>query len=83
MFADSVPISAIAAETGTPVYLYRSCRLLENYGRLSHAFHELNAAVHYSAKANANLALLRLLIHAGASIDAVSSGKIYAKKSDP
>ncbi|PJF28434.1 MAG: diaminopimelate decarboxylase [Phototrophicales bacterium] len=77
MFADSVLVSEIAAETGTPVYIYSSRRILENYSRVSRAFQELDAAVHYSAKANANLALLRLLIHAGAGIDAVSGGEIY------
>jgi len=77
MFADSVPVSEIAAETGKPVFIYSSRRLLNNFSRVSRAFKELDAAIHYSAEANANLALLRLLIHAGAGIGAVSGGEIY------
>jgi diaminopimelate decarboxylase len=37
----------------------------------------LNAHLHYSAKANANLSILRALIGAGAGIDAVSGGEIF------
>jgi diaminopimelate decarboxylase len=71
MFADSVPVSEIAAATGAPVFTYSSRRLLGNFKQVLCAFHEFDAAVHYSAKANANLALLRILIHAGAGHEIV------------
>ncbi|NWG15899.1 MAG: diaminopimelate decarboxylase, partial [Chloroflexi bacterium] len=37
----------------------------------------MDAHIHYSAKANANLAILRTLVAAGAGVDAVSGGEIY------
>jgi diaminopimelate decarboxylase len=41
------------------------------------AFAPLKPAIHYSIKANGNLALLRLLKDAGLGMDAVSAGEIY------
>src|SRR5690606_40120398 len=43
----------------------------------TNAFAAFNAHIHYSAKANANLSVLRALIEAGAGIDAVSAGEAF------
>ncbi len=75
LYCDRVPIGSIVAETGTPVYVYSLPRVRENLRRIQAAFPR--AQIHYSAKANANLALLRTLVQAGAGIDAVSGGEIY------
>ncbi len=75
LYCDRVPIGSIVAQTGTPVYVYSLPRALANLRRIQAAFPR--AEVHYSAKANANLALLRTLVQAGAGIDAVSGGEIY------
>ncbi len=74
---DSIPVADIVREVGTPVYIYSLKRALENYERIKNAFADFDAHVHYSAKANANLAILRALIQAGAGIDAVSAGEIH------
>lgn len=73
---DGVPLSEIAAQVGTPVYVYSLPRILSNYQRLSQAFAPLNPHIHFSAKANANLDVLRALVGVGAGIDAVSGGEI-------
>jgi len=73
----SVPLSEVAKACGTPVYVYSLGRILENYHQIKRAFSELDAHIHYSAKANANLTILRTLVAAGAGIDAVSAGEIY------
>lgn len=75
LFCDGVALADIAAQVGTPVYVYSSTRMLANLRRVQAAFP--NAHIHYSAKANANLAILRTLINAGAGIDAVSAGEIH------
>jgi diaminopimelate decarboxylase len=72
-----VPVAEIAAQAGTPVYIYSLRRALENFHHIRKAFASLKPHIHYSAKANANLTLLRTLINAGAGIDAVSGGEIY------
>ena len=76
LYIDGVPAAQIAEQVGTPVYVYSQRRVLRRYGALKDAFSNLKAHVHYSAKANANLALLRALVEAGAGIDAVSGGEI-------
>lgn len=76
LFCDEVPLDEIARSVGTPVYVYSLKRLLHNYNRIREAFAPLNARIHYSAKANANLDVLRTLVAAGAGIDAVSAGEI-------
>jgi diaminopimelate decarboxylase len=70
-----VPVREIVAQTGTPVYIYSLPRALANYRRIRSAFPQ--AHIHYSAKANANIALLETLVRAGAGIDAVSGGEVY------
>jgi diaminopimelate decarboxylase len=72
-----VSVSDIADAVGTPVYVYSLRRALDNLGRISAAFVALDAHIHYSAKANANLSVLKSLIDAGAGIDAVSAGEIH------
>lgn len=77
LHVDTMPVADIVRETGTPVYIYSLNRIRHNYGLLKSAFEHLNAHIHYSAKANANISILRALIDAGAGIDAVSAGEIY------
>jgi diaminopimelate decarboxylase len=77
LYCDDVRVADIVAQVGTPAYIYSLKRVLANYERTCNAFAHLNAHIHYSAKANANLALLRTLVEAGAGIDCVSGGEIY------
>lgn len=77
LHCDSVRVSDIIAQVGTPVYIYSLQRTLRNLERIVTAFAPLDAHIHYSAKANANLTVLKHLIEAGTGIDAVSAGEIY------
>jgi len=77
LFCDYIPVHEIVAQVGTPVYIYSLHRALSNLRRIQAAFTDVNAHVHYSAKANANLAILKTLVKAGAGIDAVSAGEIH------
>lgn len=79
LIADTFPVAQIAHEVGTPLYLYSLKRALHNYYTIKEAFDGANiqAHIHYSIKANGNLALLRGLIAAGAGMDAVSGGEIF------
>lgn len=75
LVCDGVALADIAAQVGTPAYVYSTIRMLNNLRRIQAAFP--TAHIHYSAKANANLSILRTLINAGAGIDAVSAGEIH------
>lgn len=77
LFCDGIAVSDIARACGTPLYLYSQPRALANLKRLRAAFAALNPHIHYSAKANANLTILRALGEAGAGVDAVSGGEIF------
>lgn len=75
LHVDAVDIKAISRAVGTPFYLYSRDRMLGNLKRLQAAFP--TAEIHYSLKANANLALIRALLAQGAGVDAVSGGEVY------
>ena len=65
----------LAEEYGTPLYVTDGNRIADNYTRLhSNVQRYLNRklAIHYSVKANSNIAILKLLKGLGASIDTVS-----------
>lgn len=72
---DEVDLSDLARET--PTYVYSLKRAVGNYRSIRDAFADLDAHIHYSAKANANLSILQALISEGAGIDAVSAGEAY------
>lgn len=77
LWCDGVTLDAIADRAGTPAYVYSAARVRANVRRIQAAFAPLNASVHYSIKANGNLALLRLVRDEGLGMDAVSAGEIY------
>ncbi len=71
---DRVALAEVARTVGTPAYVYSLPRIRCNLDRVRAAFPD--AEVHFSAKSNHNLAVLRALVEAGAGIDAVSAGEI-------
>lgn len=67
----------LAERYGTPVYVTDERRLRENYRRIHEAFNKhMPTRIHYACKANANLALLRVLEQEGSCIDAVSLAEV-------
>jgi diaminopimelate decarboxylase len=76
-FCEEVPIADIAADVGTPFYLY-SRQTLENHFRaFDSAFAKTDHLICFSAKANSNLAVLRAFFRLGGGVDVVSGGEIY------
>jgi diaminopimelate decarboxylase len=73
---DGVPIAAIAAEVGTPCYIYSAPLIRERYRAFQRAFSGYPCTLHYALKANSTLAVARLLKSLGASVDANSGGEI-------
>ncbi|GAB3441353.1 diaminopimelate decarboxylase [Massilia solisilvae] len=74
--AESVPLSQIAAQFGTPTYVYSKAALLENFHAYADACRGRDALVCYAMKANSNLAVLDLLVREGAGFDIVSGGEL-------
>ena len=74
---DAVPASAIADAVGTPTYVYSASVVRRQYRRLAAALAGAPHRIHFSVKANSNLAILRLLQAEGAGGDIVSGGELY------
>lgn len=77
LYAEDVPLSRIAEEVGTPVYVY-SRATLERHARV---FTEALAAlprkhIAFAIKANPNLAVLRVMQREGFGADVVSGGEL-------
>ncbi len=74
---EDVPLARIAAEVGTPTYVYSYATLERHYRVFDGAFADRDHLVCYSVKANSNLAVLRTLFSFGAGADIVSGGELY------
>jgi len=74
---ERVSLRALAAEVGTPAYVYSKAALLEGYRAYDRAFAEVPHVVCYSVKANSNLGVLGVLARAGAGADIVSGGELF------
>ena len=67
---------AIAADVGTPVYVYDATVIGNAYRAFADGLAAHPHAIHYALKANSTLALVRLLRSLGAQADANSGGEI-------
>lgn len=76
LFAEGVALSQIAADVGTPVYVYSSATFEHHYRVFAESFSGIDALVAYSVKANSNIAVLATLAKLGAGADVVSGGEL-------
>jgi diaminopimelate decarboxylase len=74
---EGVSLDRIAAEVGTPAYVYSTAMVRDRFARLDGALAPLPHRVHYTLKANSNAALLRVLRELGAGVDVVSGGELF------
>jgi diaminopimelate decarboxylase len=77
LHCERVPIRQIEEKVGTPFYLYSYSTLVRHFTVFDKAFERIPHLVCYSAKANSNLALIRLFINLGGGVDVVSGGELY------
>ncbi|HZB26304.1 MAG TPA: diaminopimelate decarboxylase [Vicinamibacterales bacterium] len=73
---DGVPLADLAAQHGTPLYVYSAATIAARYRAVDDAFRPHPHAMHYALKANSTLAIARLLRSLGACADANSGGEI-------
>jgi diaminopimelate decarboxylase len=89
--ADHVPLTELAGQYGTPLYVYSRQALTENYRAYAdacrkHQHPDAPALVCFSVKSNSNLAVLNLLGKMGSGFDIVSGGelaRVIAAGGDP
>lgn len=77
LLAENVDIERIAAEVGTPVYIYSRNTLLDHLHKMRQAYRELETTICFSVKACGNVHILRLMAEQGSGFDIVSGGELY------
>ena len=77
LYCENVAVQKIAAEIGTPFYLYSHATLTRHFKAFSEAFAGMKKIICFSAKANTNLAILKLFATAGCGLDIVSGGELF------
>jgi diaminopimelate decarboxylase len=78
LFAEGVPLAAIAEAVGTPVYVYSRATLTRHAQVFKEALSRL-PRVHlaFAVKSNPNLAVLKVLANEGYGADVVSAGEMH------
>ncbi|MFQ3245569.1 MAG: diaminopimelate decarboxylase [Arenicella sp.] len=76
LFAEQTSLSSIAAEYGTPCYVYSRAAFETQWKALDSAFGDHPHTICYAVKANSNIAVLNLLARLGSGFDIVSEGEL-------
>lgn len=77
LYCEEVAVKDIAAQVGTPFYLYSHATLKRHMEAFTSAFASVPHLVCYSIKANSNLAVLQTFVNLGAGFDMVSGGELF------
>ena len=77
LYCEDTPVSEIAQDDGTPIYIYSKQTFLDHYQAIGDAFKDLDPIICYSIKSCANIHILKLLVEQGSGMDVVSGGEIY------
>lgn len=75
LFIEDVNLKDLADKVGTPFYCYSKKALVDNFNKFKTAFPK--ADICYAVKANASIAILKILAQAGAGADVVSGGELF------
>ena len=77
LYCEDVAVREIADKVGTPFYLYSYATLKRHFLAFDKAFEGVERLVCFSAKANSNMAILKLFADLGSGLDIVSGGELY------
>ncbi|WP_378941771.1 diaminopimelate decarboxylase [Paracoccus sp. R86501] len=80
LHAEDVPLSRIADQVGSPVYVYSAATLARHFGLFRQALEWTDHLVCFAVKSNSNLAVLKLMGDLGAGMDVVSGGEYLRAK---
>ena len=69
LFAEELPVQEIAAQYGTPCYIYSRAALEAAFTAYTDALRGAPHLVCYAVKANSNIAVLNILARLGAGFD--------------
>ena len=80
LHAEDVSVSEIAAQVGTPFYVYSAATLTRHFQLFSEALSPMPHLVCFAIKSLSNVAVLKLLGQLGAGMDVVSGGEYLRAK---
>jgi diaminopimelate decarboxylase len=76
LFAEDVPLSQLAREFGTPLFVYSRGSMLAALAAYQRGFEGRDAKICYAMKANSSLGVLQVFARAGCGFDIVSGGEL-------
>lgn len=76
LYCEDVRVSDIVKKYSTPLYIYSLKTLVRHFKVTSQAFGKIPNIICYAAKANSNLAILRVAAMCGAGADVVSGSEL-------
>ena len=77
LHCESVPVSEIAAQTGTPFFLYSTATLTQHFKAFDQPFSTIPHISCFAVKSCSNIAILRLFASLGGGADIVSGGELF------
>ncbi|OSI17505.1 diaminopimelate decarboxylase [Neisseria dumasiana] len=76
LHCENIPLTRLADEFGTPLYVYSQSALTEAFQAYTEAFSTLRPLICYAVKANGNLSILKHFASLGSGFDIVSGGEL-------
>ncbi len=86
LLAENVPVTKLAEQWGTPLYIYSKATIERHWHVFDEAFESAPHLICYAVKANSNIAILNVLARLGSGFDIVSLGeleRVLVAKGDP
>lgn len=76
LYVEAVPLATLAAQYGTPLFVYSKAALISSLRAYQSALRSRRGLICYGMKANSSLAILQEFARAGAGFDIVSGGEL-------
>jgi len=76
LYCEGVKVSRLAKQYGTPLYVYSLKTFIRHFEVIKKAFGDKSHIICYAAKANSNLAILKMAGLLGGGADVVSGGEL-------
>ncbi len=71
-YIDGIGVEDLCQEFDTPLYVYNSSKIIEQYNKIANAFDVKKLRINYAAKALTNISILKLFRKLKSGLDAVS-----------
>lgn len=76
LYAENLPITQLAQEFGTPLYIYSKATLERHWHAFDNAFGDHPHLICFAVKSNSNIAILQTMAKLGSGFDIVSQGEL-------